>query len=119
MITKLFEVRDVATFIPVMAVRMKAKVPIYFYMKESKAEEYLLRRSGFWGETGSNLVGLAMLSGEESHMNFVPHLWEGRTMTTAHKYIAEHFDDLESGSVIDVEFILGESATKKVSERLA
>lgn len=116
MITKLFEVRDVATFIPVMAVKMKAN-PDTFHTECS--EEYLLRRAGFWGETGSNLIGLAMLSGEDSHMNFVPHLWNGRTMTTAHKYISEHFDVLNSGSVIDVEFILGESASKKLSERLA
>lgn len=40
-----------------------------------------------------------------------------RTMHVAHEYLKEHFDDLESGAVIDVEFILGETETPKRSER--
>ena len=30
----------------------------------------------------------------------------------------EHFDELSDGDVVDVEFILGETTVKKVSERL-
>jgi hypothetical protein len=39
-------------------------------------------------------------------------------MATAHHYIYDHFDELDDGDVVDVEFILGETAIKKVSERL-
>ena len=39
-------------------------------------------------------------------------------MKEAHAYIAGHFEELESGAVIDVEFILGETAEAKKSERL-
>ena len=35
----------------------------------------------------------------------------------AHDYIAEHWAELDDGDVIDVEFILGEKPTKKISER--
>jgi len=38
-------------------------------------------------------------------------------MLNAHKYIKEHWDELRSGSVVDVEFILGESKEPKASER--
>lgn len=38
-------------------------------------------------------------------------------MTVAHKNIEEQFDHLESGSVIDVEFILGQTPAPKKSER--
>jgi hypothetical protein len=43
--------------------------------------------------------------------------WGDRTMQTAHIYIDEHFAELNDGDVIDVEFILGESTEKKISER--
>ncbi len=46
-----------------------------------------------------------------------PFEWgDNRTRLFAHKYIAEHFDELPSGAVVDVEFILGESAAPKLSE---
>ena len=39
-----------------------------------------------------------------------------RTWGEAHRYIIKHFDSLESGAVVDVEWILGESRTVKQSE---
>ena len=39
-----------------------------------------------------------------------------RTMHVAHKHIVENFDYLESGSVVDVEFILRETKHPKESE---
>jgi hypothetical protein len=38
-------------------------------------------------------------------------------MKTAHAYIEEKWDELGSGVVIDVEYILGETRTYKASER--
>ena len=43
---------------------------------------------------------------------------KARTMIVAHKFIKEHFDELETGDVIDVEYILGETDTQKMSERI-
>jgi hypothetical protein len=37
-------------------------------------------------------------------------------MFEAHRYIQEHFDDIENYSVIDVEYILGIKQTIKESE---
>jgi len=39
-------------------------------------------------------------------------------MTVVHLHLEKHFEELPSGSVIDVEFILGETAQPKISERL-
>jgi len=38
-------------------------------------------------------------------------------MTVAHAYIEKNFHNLNSGDVIDVEFILGETDKPKTSER--
>ena len=40
-------------------------------------------------------------------------------MIEAHRHIQYSWDELESGDVVDVEYILGESKFKKVSERIA
>ena len=39
-------------------------------------------------------------------------------MATAHDHIVKNWVTLEDGDVIDVEFILGETKVKKVSERI-
>lgn len=105
--TKLFEVRDRATFIPVMATMM---------IPTDNRERYLLRRAGYGFEYP--LVVVTMLNRvEETH--YGPFRWDDgtRTMREAHKYIEGHFDELKSGEVIDVEYILGESNKKKASEQ--
>lgn len=38
-------------------------------------------------------------------------------MQVAHDFITKNYDTLQSGEVIDVEFILGETTTKKKSDR--
>jgi hypothetical protein len=43
--------------------------------------------------------------------------WNDRTYRTAHKYIAENFDTLTSGDVLDIEFILGEVDKPKEPHR--
>lgn len=37
-------------------------------------------------------------------------------MHEAHKYIQQHWDELQSGEVVDVEYILGETTVKKESD---
>jgi hypothetical protein len=39
-------------------------------------------------------------------------------MPVAHDWIRAHFDELEDGDVVDVEFILKEKPKPKISERL-
>jgi hypothetical protein len=107
--TKLLEIRDRATFIATFAVNMNAASP---------EERYLLRREGY---TCSGLPNIAIAKlGANIDDRFCndPFAWGGRTFPVAHRYIIEHWDELKNGDVIDVEFILGETTTKKVSERV-
>jgi len=104
--TKLFELRDRATFVPVMVTKVEAS---------NEAERYLLRRAGYG--LPSDLVIMSGLDGGLDKATCDPYDWgDNRTRLVAHQYIAEHFDELESGAVVDVEFILGERTEPKKSE---
>lgn len=99
---KLFEVRDRATFIIVMAVLLDS---------EDGIEEYLLNRSGNAGR-----VVVTVISGGHATSHFNKEGWGDRTMTTAHEWIQRHFEELTAGDVIDVEHVLGETRVPKRSE---
>ena len=61
------------------------------------------------------MIYLVMLATEKCRYD--PYNWDNlRTMGNAHHYIAEHWDELHDGDVIDVQFILGETTAKKLSE---
>lgn len=102
--TILLEVRDRATFIPVMATKMKS---------ENAAATRLLRSKGFSG-SATELVHMVRL--DDKGGDFDPYKWGDRTLHTAHLHIEKNFDKLVDGDVIDVEFILGETSTKKVPQ---
>lgn len=113
MITKTFEVRDAMTFIPVLAIKLQPGC---------EADRYLLARSGYGSAafTQESYVLLLCLTHGQGTYNSDPCEWEHqhvRTIPQAHQYILEHFDELESGAVVDVEYILGEKQTPKKSER--
>jgi len=98
--TKLLEIRDRATCVPALAIQV------------SGVDGYLMRRAGFGSVP---MVYLIMLATEQCRYD--PYNWDNpRTMGNAHLHIAEHWESLQNGDVVDVEFILGESATPKVSE---
>lgn len=103
--TKTFEVRDKATFIPILAIRIEP---------DDTAQGYLLRRAGY---ADSKQILLVRIAGGSGLSTCDPYDWGNRTMTTAHEYIRKNFDTLEDGDVIDVEYILGETTKKKRSER--
>ncbi len=97
--TKLIEIRDRATLVPALAIQVSA------------ADGYLMRRAGFGDEP---MIYLVMLATEKCRYD--PYNWDNpRMMGNAHRYIVEHWDQLSSGDVVDVEFILGESKAPKVS----
>jgi hypothetical protein len=109
MIAKTFEIRDRMTFIPALAV----KIP-----PGCEADHYLLARAGF-GEydRGVRVVLLKLVRNGSGCATSDPYSWpDHRTMACAHDYITEEFDALESGTVIDVEYILGETSEPKRSE---
>lgn len=105
---KALEVRDEGTFIPVLAVDMNP---------DNDAQRYLLRRCGYACAGEPNII-VTRLSGEGQATND-PYSWSSsaRTFPVAHNYIIDHWEELNDGDVVDVEFILGEKPTKKTSER--
>ena len=109
MLAKAFEIRDSRTFIPCIAICLSPA---------NESEEYLAARVGF-GITQEAQVGFVILLKMTGNMQTSdPNAWGCRTMTTAHKYIRDNFEKLESGAVIDVQFILGETKEPKESERI-
>ncbi|MGH9716428.1 MAG: hypothetical protein ACRD4R_06845 [Candidatus Acidiferrales bacterium] len=100
---KLFEIRDRGTFIPALAVRVGG------------SDGYLARRAGF-ASPDHPLVILIHLVGMSCQYD--PYQWgPARTMRVAHDHIEANWANLESGAVIDVQFILRETIKPKKSEQ--
>ena len=111
--SKLFEIRDSATFIPILAVRL---------IPAGHQEQYLLSRAGYGmdPEYQGQYVILCRIVGGQLDARGTPDHWSSstRTLSTAHHYIINNWEQLASGDVVDVEFIKGETEAPKVSERL-
>lgn len=113
MIAKTFEVRDEATCIPVLAVKLEPT---------NEADRWLLARSGY-GRTAEEqraYVLVMKIAGGRDVATCDPNQWgpDMRTMPAAHQYIIDCFNSLESGEVVDVRWILGEADAPCVSDRL-
>lgn len=110
MTPKLIEIRDRATFIPAIAIRLDPA---------NEAERYLLARVGYGREPEQQRAYVLLTKADGSgpaHCD--PYEWgQSRTMCVVHKFLVEHFDEIDHGDVVDVEFILGETAAAKRSER--
>ena len=105
---KLVEIRDRHTLIPAIAVKC---VPV------NDQERYLLGRAGYG--PAETYVLLGKIDGAEmGGFTYDPygHNTSARTMIQAHIWLIKHFDEIEPGAVVDVEFILGETTTAKTSE---
>ena len=104
---KTFEIRDEGTFIPALAVDINP---------DNGEQRYLMRRCGYPCDGRPNVI-LTNLNADGSKATNDPYQWGGRTYPVAHNYIIEHWEELRDGDVIDVSFILGETAAPKRSER--
>lgn len=111
---KLFEIRDRMTFIPAMAIRLHARTEMEFW---------LLRRAGY----GADHIAGSLEKILEPYIILIhlgdnkacndPYDWPNlRTMGNIHKHLIEEWKHLESGQLLDVEFILGETRVPKKSE---
>jgi len=104
---KVFEVRDRMTFVPVIAIRLSSRSP---------HERFLLRRAGY-AEPFGDYVLVSKMSGDENTLTCDPHCHQfGRSVKEAHRFLLSNWDQIESGSVVDVEYILGEVDKPKESE---
>ena len=112
---KLIEIRDRDTCISALVVRCRPS---------NEAERWLLQQSGYdiYPTQQAAYVLLAPLAGlEKGHIYYDSFQWEGRgfgrTLFQAHDYLLDHFDEVRSGDVVDIEYILGETPAPKRPER--
>ena len=109
MTTKVFELRDRMTFIPVIAIHLKP---------EDGRELYLLSQVGF-GTTPERCAEHILFGRlEGGPLRYDEFEWGDRTFATAHSYIKANWDAMKNGEVIDVEFLLGETHEAKTSQFL-
>ena len=107
------EIRDSGTFIPALAIRLDSRY---------EQDCYLLARAGFGNtpEKQGKYVLLVHLEGMKCAVD--PIDWDNRTMQGAHQYLIKQANaqvpQFGHGEVIDVQFILGEADSPKVSERI-
>lgn len=99
---KFLEVRDICTNITVFAFATRSEDPI---------ESYHLIREGFCQDT----IMMGRLETGETHYD--PYDWDS-TLFKAHEYLLEHFNELQTGDVIDVAFLNGRRDKPAMSERL-
>jgi hypothetical protein len=104
---KTLEIRDEGTFIPVICIR---PVP------DNEAQRYLLRRDGYRGNDTERCI--IMIDAQCRGVAYDCYDWPQRTKRVAHDHIAEHWHELKDGDVIDIQYILGETAEPKQSERI-
>lgn len=104
---KVLEIRDSATFFGMLCINMNPDNP---------AQRYLMRRVGYPCNGKPNIAVCHVRCSNDPITND-PYQHGGRTYPVAHNYIIENWTALRDGDVIDVEFILGETKTKKQSER--
>lgn len=102
---KYFEVRDAATFIPVMAIRITVT---------DSDRDYLLRRAGY----GIGDPYVLVIKLEYPDVQYDAYKWRSvRPMRFIHTYIERHWDLLSDGDVLDYEYLNGISKRPKQSER--
>lgn len=106
--TKLFEVRDKATYMPFVATKI-------ITVSADEQEQYILGIAGW--RTQDPLFFTNLTTGETQQD---PYGWpsSARTVPNAHQYVIDNWDALASGDVVCVEHILGERDTPKTPERL-
>lgn len=112
---KLIELRDRGTFIPMMAIRLTWR---------DLTERFLLRRAGFGDEqiapessSEEPYVIMCSLVDGDIGAQYDPYHWKNqRTFGTSHRYLIKYWNVVQSGQVVDVEYILGETQQPKQSE---
>lgn len=104
---KCLELRDAATFIPVICVHPAP---------DNEAQRYLLRRDGYSGQPTESCI--IMIDAQCRKCAYDPYYWPDGTHRTAHQFIIDNWATLTDGAVVDVQYIRGESTAPKVSESI-
>lgn len=104
---KMLEIRDRATFIPALAIRLGSR---------TEQERYLLARAGFGRAPEDHRTYVILMRWNTNRAEYDPFEWGDRTMRAAHHHLRGYWDSIKSGDVIDVEYIMGATSKPKVSE---
>jgi hypothetical protein len=107
---KTIEIRDRATFIPALAIQLGSD--------GNEPVRYLLSRAGFGRRHDSHSGYVILVRLNEQRCAWDPYEWGDRTMKTAHEFVSANWSDIANGSVVDVEYILGETTQQKLPERV-
>lgn len=108
---KILEIRDSGTRIDCLAWRMRSN-------QDAMEFHYIHERAGY-PKDGSSIMLMRLHDGLATND---PYSWGelragARTLPVAHDWIINHFDELEDGDVVDVQYILLETTAPKVAER--
>lgn len=108
---KILEIRDEGTEIAVAAIQMLA---------ENVGQAFYVHGRCGHPKDGSSIVVMCL---DDMRATNDPYEWASlgkgpRTLPVAHDYIIDHFVELNDGDVVDVQHILGETPTRKISSRL-
>ncbi len=109
MIAKTVEIRDAMTFIPALAIKLAP---------ECEQDRYLLGRAGYGVSPAAQAqyVLLLGINGGAGETTCDPYDWDTSTMRLAHTWLIQHFDELASGDVVDVEYVTGKTKAPKRTE---
>lgn len=124
--TRFIEVRDEGTQMPCMVTAVNANTLI---LDDRDDDAWLVQRAGWGGEqVGLYFVELLVEPGCDSWAKASPYQYElhtvskgfdgSRTLRIAWTWVMQHWDEVESGDVIDVQYILGETDAPKAPGRL-
>lgn len=108
--TKLFELRDRGTFIPLLCIKPQASEDFYGPMS------FTAKMAWRYGYKNARAVIVTHMGEPRRGCCSDPYDWGDRTFQTAHRHIEEHWDELKSGDLIDVRVLLGETDTPCESE---
>lgn len=108
LITKMIEIRDSMTCIAALAIQM---------FPTDDVEKRFMNRCGF-PKDGSSIILMSLYDQKATNDPFE---WESlgkgqRTFQTAHHWILRHFTEIQSGDVVDVQYILDETTAPKTPE---
>lgn len=104
--TKLFELRDEGTFIPLLCIKPGSPT----------VHEFESKMAWRYGYKDSRAIIVLHMSVPTRGCNVDPYEWGDRTFQTAHLHIEKNWDKLRTGDLIDVRVLLGETDTPCESE---
>lgn len=106
---KFFEVRDKATTASVMCIQMDLMKVLY---TQGERSVRIASRAGY----AFNPTCILFHPMAHDKIKYDPCEWGDRTYQVAHDYIIKNWETLESGDIVDVEYILGERDKPKTTD---